>query len=52
VLVAGLVAAIVVVGFWRPWATPAATVDDAPAAPPVMSLASAHARWVAGLASS
>ncbi|WP_312676115.1 SGNH/GDSL hydrolase family protein [Microbacterium sp.] len=26
VLVAGLVAAIVVVGFWRPWATPAATV--------------------------
>jgi hypothetical protein len=34
-------------------ATPAAAAtDDAPAAPSVMSLASAHARWVAGLASS
>ncbi len=32
--------------------TPSTTADDAPAAPSVMSLESAHARWAAGLASS
>jgi hypothetical protein len=33
-------------------ATPRATADETPAAPSVMSVESAHARWAAGLASS